>query len=101
MKGKNKNNSIVFLTTLSVYLGLVLVGGATPSVLAHAALTKNFDVQDEIEVKDDLDKKPDNPNAENFFEIGLENALIEFVNDLQELNKLGKYQSKSKKITSI
>ena len=34
-KGKNYN-SIVFLTTLSVYLGLVLVG-ATPEVLAQAA----------------------------------------------------------------
>lgn len=33
---KNKNyNSIVFLTTLSVYLGLVLSGGATPSVWAQ------------------------------------------------------------------
>ncbi|MDQ3800563.1 MAG: hypothetical protein M3384_14025 [Acidobacteriota bacterium] len=33
-KGKNYN-SIVFLTTLSVYLGLVLVGGATPQVSAQ------------------------------------------------------------------
>ena len=55
--GKNYN-SIVFLTTLSVYLGLVLVGG-TPPVLAHAAMTRHFDIQNEIEVKDDLDKKPD------------------------------------------
>jgi hypothetical protein len=57
-KGKNYN-SIVFLTTLSVYLGLVLVGGATPQVLAQAALTRNFDIQIEAEVKDDLDNKPD------------------------------------------
>ncbi len=35
MTNKNKNNSIIFLTTLSVYLGLVLVGGAPPSVLAQ------------------------------------------------------------------
>jgi hypothetical protein len=35
MSERNKNNSIIFLTTLSVYLGLVLVGGATPSVLAQ------------------------------------------------------------------
>ena len=52
------NNSILFLTTLGVYLGLVLVG-ATPQVLAQAAMTRQFDVKDEIEVKDDLDKKPD------------------------------------------
>jgi len=59
MSGKNKNyNSIVFLTTLSVYLGLVLVGGA-PQVFAYAATTKNFDIQHEIEVRDDLDNKPD------------------------------------------
>ena len=60
MNGKNKNyNSIIFLTTLSVYLGLVLVGGS-PQVLAYAATTRNFDIQHEIEFKDDLDNKPDN-----------------------------------------
>ena len=38
---KNKNhNSIYFLTTLSVYLGLVFVG-ATPQALAYAQTTKN------------------------------------------------------------
>jgi hypothetical protein len=53
-------NSILFLTTLGVYLGLVLAGGASPQVFAHpAATTRNFDITDEIEFKDDLDKKPD------------------------------------------
>jgi hypothetical protein len=61
---KSKNhNSIVFLTTLGVYLGLVLAGGASPQVFAHSALTRNFDIQDEVEVKDDLDKKPE-PSTE-------------------------------------
>lgn len=41
-----------------MYLGLV-VAGATPQVLASAAMTRSFDVRDEIEGKDDLDKKPD------------------------------------------
>ena len=101
MSQRNKNNSIIFLTTLSVYLGLVLVGGAASPVLAQAALTRNFDVQDEIEVKDDLDKNPnDAGNAEKFFEIDLENALIQFVNDLRQLNRLGKYQWKSKRLAS-
>ena len=59
MSDSKKYNSIVFLTTLSVYLGLVLVGGAGSPVLAQAALTRNFEIQDEIEYKDDLDKKPD------------------------------------------
>ncbi len=37
MNGKSKNhNSIIFLTTLSVYLGLVLVGGSSPQVLAQS-----------------------------------------------------------------
>jgi hypothetical protein len=56
---KSKNNSIIFLTTLSVYLGLVLVGGAAPHVLAQAALTQAFEITDEIEATDDIDRKPD------------------------------------------
>ena len=59
MSNSKNYNSIVFLTTLSVYLGLVLVG-ATPSVLAQqAALAQKFEIQNEIEIEDDLDKKPD------------------------------------------
>lgn len=59
MSGRNKNyNSIIFLTTLSVYLGLSLLG-ATPQVLAYAATTRHFDVLTEIELKDDLDNKPE------------------------------------------
>jgi hypothetical protein len=44
---------------LSVYLSLVLVGGSAPA-LAHSALTRDFDIKNEIEFKDDLDNKPDN-----------------------------------------
>ncbi len=55
MNKRNKNNSIVFLTTLSVYLGLVLVG-APAHVLAQTALTGRIEVKDKIEKKDDLDK---------------------------------------------
>jgi hypothetical protein len=76
-------NQIIFLTTLSVYLGLVLVG-ASPQVLAQAALTSKFEIKDQIEKKDDLDKKPDgNPN---FKEFDIANALSVLLNDLQELN---------------
>jgi hypothetical protein len=59
MSNRKNYNSIVFLTTLSVYLGLVLVGGATPSVLAQAATTRDFNIKSEIVIEDDLDKKPD------------------------------------------
>ena len=58
MSNRKSQNSILVLATLGVYLGLVLVG-ATPTVLAQAAMTRQFNVKDEIEVKDDLDKKPD------------------------------------------
>ena len=59
MNSRKNQNSILVLATLGVYLGLVLVG-ATPQVLAQAAMTRQFDVKDEIAVKDDLDEKPDN-----------------------------------------
>lgn len=56
-KVKN-HNSLVFFTTLGVYLSLVLVGGPAPQVFAHGALTRNFEITEEAEVKDDLDKDP-------------------------------------------
>ena len=59
MNTRKNNNSVHFLATLGVYLGLVLAG-ATPQMLASAAMTRSFDVKDEIEFKDNLDKKPDN-----------------------------------------
>lgn len=37
----------------------------TPQVLTFAALTKNFDIQSEVEARDDLDNKPDNEEIEN------------------------------------
>lgn len=58
MNNRKNNNSVIFIATLGVYLGLVLVG-ATPQVMAQAAMTRQFNVKDEVEHKDDLDKKPD------------------------------------------
>lgn len=63
MTNRKNHNSLIFITTLGVYLGLVLVGGSAPQVFAHGALTRNFEISDEIEVKDDLDKKPDGDEA--------------------------------------
>ncbi|MCU1287799.1 MAG: hypothetical protein JWN60_28, partial [Acidobacteria bacterium] len=73
MSNRRNYNSIVFLT---VYLGLVLVGGS-PQILAQAATPRLFDIKTEIEFKDDLDKKPK------------ENDLFasSIVNLVQELNK--------------
>lgn len=59
MSNRKNYNSIVFLT---VYLGLVLVG-ASPQVLAQAALTSRLEIKNEIVVEDDLDKKPDEENS--------------------------------------
>ena len=80
MTNRKNHNSIIFLTTLSVYLGLVLVGGVTPSVFAQAAAAQKFDVKSEIKVKDDLDKNPD------------ENDLFaaSIINLVQELDKFTK-----------
>jgi hypothetical protein len=58
LNNRRNQNSILFLTTLGVYLGLLVVGGAAPQVFAHSATTRNFELVDEIEVKDDLDKNP-------------------------------------------
>lgn len=77
MTNRKNQNSILFLTTLGVYLGLLLVGG-TPGVMAqHAATTKSFELKDEIEVKDELDKKPD-PTEEE-----LDDAIIEYSNRIE------------------
>src|SRR2546422_7570487 len=76
-KPKNQN-SILVLATFGVYLGLVLVG-ATPQVLAQAATAKQFNVKDEIEVKDNLDKKPDRTDEE------FETAASLYLRDLTKL----------------
>lgn len=76
-------NRIVFLTTLSVYLGLVLVGGTAP-VLAHSALTKHFDVRNEIEFKDDLDNKPDNEEAEISPKEDFSQLFVKLLNEIKE-----------------
>ena len=93
MSKQHKNNSIIFLTTLSVYLGLVLVGGAMSPVLVQAATTRNFNVQDEIEVKDDLDNKPSDEELKklsgaigNYFE-----DLTSFLEDLKRLHGIEKF----------
>lgn len=96
---KNKNNSIIFLTTLSVYLGLVLVGGAMSPILTQAATARSFDIQDEIEFKDDLDKKPKD-DAEKARDIDIAKALIIFIEDLQKLQTIGKYNPLSEETYS-
>jgi len=88
-KGKN-HNSVLFLTTLGVYLGLVLVG-ASP-VLGHAATTRNFEIQDEIEVKDDLDNKPDDEQSSVTDSIRVYLQDVEyFLEGLRKLSRNGRF----------
>jgi hypothetical protein len=86
-------NQIIFLTTLSVYLGLVLVG-ASPQVLAQAALTSKFEIKDQIEKKDDLDKKPDDElkKIAKGFDSYLKD-LEDFILDLQKLHQSEKFDA--------
>jgi hypothetical protein len=82
VSNKNKHNSIVFLTTLSVYLGLVLIGA--PPILAQAALTRNFDIQNEIEFKDNLDKKPNDEEVENSSKEDFPSLFAQLLNEIKE-----------------
>jgi hypothetical protein len=93
MNNRKNYNSIVFLTTLSVYLGLVLAGGAMPSVLAQAATTRGFDIKNEIVVEDDLDKKPDD---DLFAE-----AIVELVKNLNVLSDNEKFSWQNKSALTI
>ena len=89
-----KNNSILFLTTLGVYLGLVLAGGSAPSVFAHGALTRNFELQDEIEARDDLDKNPDGDTAALSLSIKTYIEDVEsFIHALQKLARDRKFDT--------
>jgi hypothetical protein len=103
MSNRKNYNSIVFLTTLSVYLGLVLVGGVAPSVLAQAATTRNFDIKNEIVVEDDLDKKPDDSVSESFeqFQDALDSdfitgSILALLDDLKKLKQIEKYDGEQR-----
>ncbi len=86
---------MLVLTTLGVYLGLLMVGGAAPQVLAHSATTRNFDISDEIEIKDDLDKNPGQSDdlekdAEIIRELKLVEAIKSFLKDVKALESINK-----------
>lgn len=88
-KAKNYNR-IVFLTTLSVYLGLALVGGTAP-VLAHSALNKHFDIRNEIKAKDDFDNKPDGgEESKVILNDAFPALLVQLLNEIRAEIKSGK-----------
>lgn len=57
MRRKNQN-SILLLTTLGVYLSLLVVGGSAPQTFSHSATSRNFDIAEEQEYRDGLDDNP-------------------------------------------
>ncbi len=91
MSNSKSYNQILFITTLSVYLGLVLVG-ASPQVLAQAALTSRIEQKEQIENVDDLENKPDEDSAK--FADAFSGYLKEveyFILDLQKLHRIDKF----------
>jgi hypothetical protein len=64
--------------------------GAAPQVLTFAALTRNFDVQSEIEVKDDLDNKPDNEEIEGFPKDDFPTLFAQLLKDIKDEVRDGK-----------
>ena len=92
MTNRRTNNSIIYLTTLGVYLGLVLVG-STP-VFGHAATSRAFDLRDEVEVRDDLHNKPDDEAALEIYSSAFESIFItatELADTFPALVEQGRY----------
>lgn len=60
METKRTQNSVIFLATLGVYIGL-LMAGASPGIIAQqsAAMTRNFELSEEFEVRDEFDRDPE------------------------------------------
>lgn len=86
MSNSKNYNSIVFLTTLSVYLGLVLVGG-TPSVYAQERTGKIDLTQDEVFRRVTEKCSKITPRIERLFYPNppLLNSIDEYVNALVDL----------------
>lgn len=91
MSNRKNQNSILVLATLGVYLGLVLVG-ATPQVLAQAAMTKQFNVKDEIEHKNEFDDNPDIEELKSLITNSLEGKIASFISEVKasEINSVGR-----------
>ena len=78
MKERSKNNSIIFLTTLSVYLGLVLVGG-TPSVLAQTANSVNKNLPTRIVINECDSSELGNEARRLLYKLGYKSEFISFL----------------------
>jgi hypothetical protein len=89
-----RHNSVLLIATLGVYFGLVLAGA--PQVLSNAALTRTFDVRDEIELVDDLDTNPDEKRSPVTASVQIYVEDLEyFLSSLARLKKNGKFDPNS------
>ena len=94
MANRKNHNSVIFLATLGVYFGLVLVGGATPQVYAQAATTRTFELKDKFKARDYLDKKPDDERSPVSASIQVYLEDVEyFLASLSRLRYLGKFNT--------
>lgn len=90
MSKATRHNPVLLLATLGVYFGLVLAGA--PQVLSNAALTRTFDVRDEIELVDDLDTNPDDKRSPVTASVQIYVEDVEyFLSNLARLKKTGKF----------
>lgn len=73
-----------------------MVGGAAPQVFAHSAMTRNFEITDEIELNDDLDNKPDDERSPLDLSIQVYYGDIEyFLDSLLKLRQSGRFDLKT------
>ena len=97
MSTRKGQNSILFLTTLGVYLGLVLVGA--PHVLAQAATSRQFDVKDEIEKTDEFDGNPDIDALKSLITTSLESSIASFISEAKNSDAISLASDRSLKTT--
>ena len=92
--GRSGNqNSIIVLATLGVYFGLILCGAA-PQVWASAAMTRQFDVREEIELTDELDTIPDDERSPVTTSVQVYIEDVEyFISRLAGLRAQGKFNA--------
>ena len=74
-----------------------MLAGATPQVLASAAMTRSFDVKDEIEFTDNLDKKPETAAPESVVlastetSVHISNSVRTFLVKFQTISSLNAF----------
>ena len=86
MKNSRPNNSVLFLATLGVYLGLVLAG-STPQVLAQAATAKQLNVRNNLDPWDEFDGNPDIEELKSIITDALEKSITTFINNVRASDK--------------